>query len=658
MKKNYLYYLLVVMLLVASCEKDPLAEATDIETQEITSIAATTAIGGGHISSDGRPTIKECGVEWCSTNDFKSEIFNCAAEKAKVGDFTCEITDLNDATTYYVRSYAKNNYGTIYGPIVSFTTLESVLPTVTTSAITDITAISATVGGEVTSDGNVIDTERGIVYSTNQNPTIDDSKVSSGNGLGAFTCQLTGLQDGVTYYVRAYAVNSKGVAYGEEKSFTTKVIVLPTVTTSAVTDITAISATVGGEVTADGNAEVTERGVVYSTNQNPTIDDSKVSSGNGLGAFTCQLTGLQDGVTYYVRAYALNSKGIAYGEEMSFTTKLIVLPTVTTSAVMDITAISATVGGEVTADGNAEVTERGVVYATNQNPTIDDSKVSSGNGLGAFVCQLTGLQVGVTYYVRAYAVNQKGIAYGEEVTCTIKYKYFSVSSSKQIVFSPGNLQYHPANKKWRFAPSQIDYIGEANSNISTSYNGWVDLFGWGTGANPTNISTNDNNYQTFVDWGTNQIGSDAPNTWRTLTAVEWRYLSEYRNNASSLKGIARVNGVNGLILLPDNWTCPSGVTFKSGFHRDWSVEAYGQYQTFSADQWSKLEAAGAVFLPAAGCRYNGSNIENVQFNGGYWSATGSSDLDEAYRFVFESDGTYMWVINRYYGFSVRLVKDL
>jgi hypothetical protein len=233
---------------------------------------------------------------------------------------------------------------------------------------------------------------------------------------------------------------------------------------------------------------------------------------------------------------------------------------------------------------------------------------------------------------------------------------FSVSADKQVTFSKGNLQYHPANNKWRFAENQTDYIGDANSNCSSTYNGWLDLFGWGTGNNPTNSSTDYNDYQTFVDWGTNQIGADAPNTWRTLTKDEWDYLLNTRTNASVLKGVAQVNGVNGLIFFPDTWVCPEGITFKSGFHSEYNVEAYGQYQTFSADQWSKLESAGAVFLPAAGYRY-GSNVGLVQYGGDYWSAT-ENDSDYVYYLYFVSVGAYMGSINCDDGRSVRLVKDL
>ena len=237
---------------------------------------------------------------------------------------------------------------------------------------------------------------------------------------------------------------------------------------------------------------------------------------------------------------------------------------------------------------------------------------------------------------------------------------FSVSATKQVTFSPGNLQYHPANDKWRFAENQTDYIGDANSNISSTYNGWLDLFGWSTSTTYFGVSTSTSNSDysgAFVDWGTNQIGNDAPNTWRTLTKDEWNYLLNTRTNADALCGIAQVNGANGLILLPDNWTCPAGVTFKSGFHSEWGVDYYAAYQTFTADQWSKLEAAGAVFLPASGYRY-GSWLNDVQYGGYYWSATESSSYF-AYVLYFTSDAaSIMGSLSCGNGLSVRLVKNI
>ena len=236
---------------------------------------------------------------------------------------------------------------------------------------------------------------------------------------------------------------------------------------------------------------------------------------------------------------------------------------------------------------------------------------------------------------------------------------FSVAEGRTVTFSKGNLQYHPANNEWRFAENQTDYIGDANSNISSSYNGWLDLFGWSTSTRNFGVSTSKdyNDYSgPFVDWGTNKIGNDAPNTWRTLTYDEWGYLLDTRPNASSFKGVAQVNGVNGLILLPDNWTCPVGITFKSGIHSRYGVDYYAAYQTFTADQWSKLEKSGAVFLPAAGYRY-GSDVDFVQEGGSCWSATEYNSNIVGY-LNFCSDEADMFYDDRRSGRSVRLVKDL
>ncbi|MBO7316646.1 MAG: hypothetical protein J6U44_05745, partial [Paludibacteraceae bacterium] len=189
----------------------------------------------------------------------------------------------------------------------------------------------------------------------------------------------------------------------------------------------------------------------------------------------------------------------------------------------------------------------------------------------------------------------------------------------------------------------------------------IDLFGWSadntTAKFGVSISEDYDDYSgTFVDWGTNQIGADAPNTWRTLTYDEWYYLRYERPNYDELIGVAQVNGVNGLILLPDGWTSPDGITFKSGFHSNNGVDYYAAYQTFTADQWSKMEAAGAVFLPAAGDR-DGSDVRSVQYNGRYWSATESGSYIAYYLGFYSCEADWN-TSTRNYGRSVRLVKDL
>ena len=246
---------------------------------------------------------------------------------------------------------------------------------------------------------------------------------------------------------------------------------------------------------------------------------------------------------------------------------------------------------------------------------------------------------------------------------------FSVSATKQVTFSPGNLQYHPANNEWRFAESQLDYIGNANGNISSTYNGWIDLFGWSTSATYFGVSTStdwENGYSgSFVDWGTNKIGNDAPNTWRTLSKDEWLYIFYNRPNAQSLFALGSVNGVNGTIILPDNWTTPAGVSFVASTTKGlyWDGSYYYNsngnnfsHNTYTTEQWSKMEQAGAVFLPASGGRW-GAGVNDVGY-GGYWSST---ELDERYAFYVYFYSLYLAPQNdsdRSNGFSVRLAQDL
>ncbi len=192
-------------------------------------------------------------------------------------------------------------------------------PRVTTNQVTNISGTSASCGGNVTISGNDLVTDRGIVYSTSTNPTISDNIVSSGSGPGSFTANLSDLQYGTTYYVKAYASNSVGIAYGEQVTFSTEAT-LPTVTTSFITDITGNTASVGASVVKTGGAIVTERGIAFSVNQYPTIADAAVEAGSDIGTFITNLSGLETNTTYYVRAYATNIEGTAYGNQLEFVT--------------------------------------------------------------------------------------------------------------------------------------------------------------------------------------------------------------------------------------------------------------------------------------------------------------------------------------------------
>lgn len=251
---------------------------------------------------------------------------------------------------------------------------------------------------------------------------------------------------------------------------------------------------------------------------------------------------------------------------------------------------------------------------------------------------------------------------------------FSVAANKQVVFSQGNLQYLASTNTWRFAENQYDTIGADNANISSTYTGWLDLFGWGTGNNPTLSSMEDSDYQTFTDWGVNPIsnGGNQANQWRTLTGEEWEYIFHGRSNAQNLFGLGSVNGVNGTIILPDNWTTPSGLVFYASTAMGMSWLEYGVYydsarknhfvdNAYTSSEWLNMEAAGAVFLPTSGAR-GGTGVEAAtqcaKKGTFYWSTT-TNNVEEANGFGFSLYGFLpQTAVDRYYGFSVRLVKDV
>jgi hypothetical protein len=194
------------------------------------------------------------------------------------------------------------------------------IPDVVTANVSGITQTSATSGGNVTNDGGAEVTARGVCWSTIQNPTTSSSKTVDGTGSGAFTSNISGLVANANYYIRAYATNSEGTSYGNEVTFATNPILLATLTTAEVISITTMFAVSGGEITSDGGGTITARGVCWSTTQNPTTTDSKTTDGSETGSFTSNITGLNAGITYYVRAYATNSAGTVYGNQRSFTT--------------------------------------------------------------------------------------------------------------------------------------------------------------------------------------------------------------------------------------------------------------------------------------------------------------------------------------------------
>jgi uncharacterized protein (TIGR02145 family) len=389
-----------------------------ITTTTVTFITTTTATSGGTISGDGGAPISVRGICW-HTATGPSVINSKTTDGTGTGNFTSSLTGLTPGTIYYVRAYATNIVGTAYGNEVSFTATSLLLPIISTTAITGITQTTANAGGTITSDGGAAISVRGVCWNTSTGPSISNSKTTDGAGSGGFSSSITGLSANTKYYVRAYATNSVGTAYGDEVSFTTSAAaaVVPTLTTAAINGNTQTGATSGGNITSDGGAAITSKGVCWNTSQNPTIADNKTIDGTGTGSFTSSLSGLTPGTIYYVRAYATNSIGTAYGNELTFTTSAVasVIPTLTTNTISAIAQTTATSGGNITSDGGAAVISKGVCWSTIQNPTIADSKTIDGTGTETFTSNLTGLTLNTIYYVRAYATNSIGTAYGDQL---------------------------------------------------------------------------------------------------------------------------------------------------------------------------------------------------------------------------------------------------
>ena len=358
---------------------------------------------------------------------------------------------------------------------------------------------------------------------------------------------------------------------------------------------------------------------------------------------------------------------------------------VTTLEPTDITAVGAVVGSTVTIGQGNHVFTRGVCWGMEPNPTIDGNHIAGDAVTGEQSFPLDGLIRGATYYVRAYVVTDYGLAYGNELSFTTEdipmgavNGRFSVGEGTHVYFSRGNLQYIGSAETpyWKFADHQWETLGTTTGQDSSDQTVDRDLFGWGTSGyshgagcyQPWSTSTNEADYYAYgeytynlydqtgqADWGSNAIsigGDYESGGWRTLTQAEWDYVLNTRATASGIRyAKASVNGVNGVILLPDDWssgtfsldnTNQSGASFSSN--------------TITSSQWTTLEDAGAVFLPAAGAR-NGTSVGYVGSYGTYWSAScGNSHYARDMNFtdIALLTGTSSL---RCTGSSVRLVAD-
>ena len=565
--------------------------------------------------------------------------------------------------------------------VVNFVFAQTFSYSVVTATPTDITTTSSVVGGMVTvSEGSHV-FFRGVCWGTEPNPDIDGSHTSADTGIGSFSDSLVGLAPGTTYYVRAYAVTDYGLAYGENLSFTTEHeyvdLGLPSGTLWATCNVGASTPEDYGDYFAWGETQPKDEyswsTYQYCNGSETTLTKYCNKSIYGYNGFTDNLTTLMmedDAATANWGADWRTPTQIEWQELLDNTTSIWTtqngvngqLFTAANGNSLFLPAAGFRHGSDLYDAGNY-----GYLWSTSLDTVYPhqaccfilnsgDYMISSNRDYGRSV-----RPVRPTSNAPTGAVNGK----------------FTINSNgDQVYFSQGNLQYigSAADPYWKFAENQWDVLGTTTGQNSNNDNVDRDLYGWGTSGwdcgntyyHPWDtFNTSGSSYgpagshnltDTYAnsDWGVyNPItnGGGQPNQWRTPTKDEWGYLFDTRTTATGIRyAKAKVNEVNGVILLPDNWN-----TIYYGLCETNTIDAGFSSNTITTSEWSTLEQHGAVFLPATGYRF-GTSVRNVGVNGYYWSSTFVNSTYAYGVYFLESNVNPQDCSNRTYGRGVRLVQ--
>lgn len=472
-----------------------------VETYAIDNVSYKQGAFHGKVLSDMGSPVTARGFCWGTVNNpsLANQVVTLGTGIGNIDHL--QTTIINPNTTYNVRAYATNAVGTSYGAQFSFTTPPLRVPIMQTNGPNGrdvITQNSVTnVYGIILDDGGIQPTiEKGFCYASTPNPTIANYKIQipAPNTVGVqYQSAISNLIAGQTYYVRAYGINSLGVGYGNEISFTTLPASLPQVDTNPISNNGSVMATGGGNIINTGGGLIA-KGLCWSTSPNPTIANNSTNDGGGLatGNYTSVLTGLNPNTTYYVKAYATNNGGTAYGAEITFTTNASSLPTVVTNPITSNQGNILIGGGNITNAGGG-VTASGVCWSTSPNPTLANSFTNEGSSLGGnFVSNLTSISPSTTYYVRAYATNALGTVYGNEITVTTTTHFVGENFGGGIIF-------------YIFSPGETGYVsGQEHGLIAAPSDNTTTLLRWNNGvtirlpATQTGLGTGDSNTNVIV----------------------------------------------------------------------------------------------------------------------------------------------------------------
>ncbi len=518
---------------------------------------------------------------------------------------------------------------------------------VETGDATGITYNTATLNGSVEDlEGSTAD-RHGFAYAKTEHPTVDNNlKVELGEkgSGGEFNAAIAGLRSNTTYWFRAFAEVSGEITYGEQRSFTTLRVDAPVLAIDSIAEITLSSVKIAVTVISDGGAGVVARGVCLGTTQNPTLINSHTEDGTGTGSFTSGFSGLECGTTYYVRAYATNNATTAYSTQVNFATLDCPPgpPGVSTRGVSSTTRTSTVSGGNVSGDGGAPVSARGVCWSTLPDPTVADDHTTDGSGTGNFTSQVTGLTTGTTYYIRAYAVNSLGTGYGNTVSFTTRADpvtdhdgnvYETVIIGEQTWMAENLKVTHYADgTAIEYVPDTVDWEYLASREKAYSYYANDSAFGDTYG-------------------------------YLYTSAAARNGLSDIESNPSGIQGVC-----------PDGWHIPSdaewiqlevvlGMDPSTATRMDWRGSPVGnRLKATEAEHWNTEEGTNTSGFTGLGAGYRNTAgaYMNLYDRAYFWSATAGGD--DRYCFVRilgatePGVGRFRYSVDSH-GCSVRCVKD-
>ena len=689
-----------LLLFISGCKQ----ELPVLTTSPVTKIGATTAESGGKITFEGQPKFTSYGICW----DTKT---NPTIAKARTAHndvsehFVNTISGLIPNTIYYARAYSTNSAGTAYGEQVSFTTAIST-PIIITSSVSDITYNSATCGSIILFNGGSHIHNYGICWDTIPKPTIKASKTIDSLKTDVFLGHLGGLKPNKSYFVRAYAANSAGTAYGEEKTFITSKGV-PFLLTTPVSDISLNVANCGVKIISDGGTKITEHGICWSTKPDPTIDNSKTSQTYIPGRF--RMTGLRAATKYYVRAYAKNSSGTGYGTLLSFRTSGNP-PAAATLDAVNMTPKGAVLRAIVNANqfptqvsfeyGNT--TEYGHSASIPQNPVTG----SSDNSVST---EISGLETGTTYHFRVKAENATGTTNGKDLTF-----------QTPPLMVPTITNFHPIFKNYNdtvfsITPPTSNSIGiftytSSNPKVAIIKNNMVKITGSGkttitaiqapagnfsSGSITTTLTMNlsdvdENVYNTVAignqDWmkenlkvtryrdGTPIANVSDNKEWKSLTAGAYCWYNNDQANSKNANGalynwFAAASTHN---LCPDGWHVATDSEWKT-------MEMFLGMTAKQAESTSKRSPGKAAKIKnttgwidkgkgtntsdfsalAAGYRsFSTGEFSNLGLDGCWWTATEDQiNLAWLRNMYYYLNDIYRISDNKKCGFSVRCIRD-